>query len=210
MNNCDAMPEVFCWRSWCHLFTAFSFQTSRVKTYRTKWPSRCYFFNGDSIKAMLTEKDGVWGYTRCLLPFLTLDQRFQNPGEGVTYSSCHWCRSWNKDPSGSIRGNSFLICLPQRRAEEQGPTTLPEPSDPRKLKEERKICPCCLCSAVIVNVLTLHNREEKPNDFQTLTNQTSYPSSQGKGQVKAKRGRSVALRGSYPKFLILIYGGRGK
>lgn len=46
--------------------------------------------------------------------------------------------SRNKDLSASLRGHSFLICLLQRRAEEQGVPILPEPSDPRKQKRREK------------------------------------------------------------------------
>lgn len=183
MNNCDAMPEVFCWRPWCHLSPYSHFKQAEQSFKELNGHQGATSVNGDSIKCR-ADWEGWCLRLHGAPPATpaTLSTFSESQGRSdLTYSSCHYWRSWNKDLSGSIRGNSFLICLLQRRAEEQGQAILPEPSDTRKQKEERKIYPCCLCNAVIVNMLSLHNRE-KPNGCQTLTNQTSFPLTKGGGK----------------------------
>lgn len=68
-----------------------------------------------------------------------------------------------------IRGSSVLISLLHWRATEQERPVQPEQNDPRKQKSRGKGMPCCLFSAVIVHILTLHSREERPNDCQTFS-----------------------------------------
>lgn len=95
------------------------------------------FVNGDSINKMSCWPRTVSEATRGVSGHYI--NVFWIPGkEWLNYSSSHWSKCWNKDLSGSIRGSSLLICLLQRRAEEQGWPILPEPSDPRDAKEKRE------------------------------------------------------------------------
>lgn len=78
---------------------------------------------------------------------------------------------------GTRRDSSFLICLWRAKGKE-GPSCLNQVI--QEAKEKKDTAMLFFFNAVTVTTLTLHNREERPNDYQTLTNQTSYSSSQGK------------------------------
>ena len=126
-------------------------------------------------------------------PKLLKTSEFQGRSD-LIYLISHWCGSWNKDLSASRRDNFLLVCLFQWRAKsKKGPSCL-NPVIQESKREERKTWPCCLLRAVIVNTLTLCNWEERSNNCQTLTNQTSYSSSQGREWVQDKRGWSMPLR----------------
>lgn len=164
----------------CHLFTVFSnFKQGAQRLLRGTT-----FVSGDPTDKVQGwwRRTGVWGHSRGLRPPLPLTQLSESQGRcDLIYSSSHWWGSWNKGPSGSISGKSFLICLLQHRAKKQGQPILPKAGDPGKQnRREKDVAMLCFqCSECWHIHPAQQRRGQMTTKLSPITRLILYPSPKG-------------------------------